>query len=1650
MSERTTATTRFSVQGFTYRPVAKITPEEATNILGSSVVLSAAASTVNGEYSTDFEFEWTLSAPDGSLLEEVTFEDPDDKSQVLLSGDVTGTYVVSLTVTYEGVSSETVQAGVFFSPVIVPSVKRLEPDGTFMFSVLSSFWRLVNDRQAFPVIWSSYTQTIASDLLRALQIDRSKSIRTIQPLFQKRFINISPEIEIDSTQVDILLGNHQSGDGAFTGQVSFVGSGTIISAKEFLLLNAANDQAVGTYLEIYAGDNAGKYLINRINSSGNGFIVSESSPFPSASSLELAAGSDLVGTGGSTVYSVLVDFTSSSVNAKAGDVLHIKEGPYAGYYSITAVGTADGLSSDRHLSINGVIGITSGMKFRVLQKISATYLQQEEALTDVVYIPKDEADFNSYQRDALVSNAGELVSDYEIIVSPRHLIDSAIDKQIKITTGTIGGTSFTISGFNAARTGFIVTDPFSVASYPETVSYSIDVSSSASDRLLVINGQGHDIANVSLLENLPTIEEGGRGDLWAVTLSDKTAPSRLEGANWRICSTITYTAIDNFEDYGVSEGDLLKLQIYRTDLQKASFLLCTIVGVRGNQISFELGTSPISNGVAGSVDAENAVSIASDLSIPTVTLSEASGEPLYTSSALDIFSFVNSSSFSSSYFGYPLDAETLIDIDGFFLVRIIPHSIIRNSKIGLDPEDERTDEPIFSIPSLNEYLIPETTFEDENTGEITIVSKDGTVTSLDRAPVKLVENINYQVSDDKVQGSGAATATNSATLTFTDLNTVAAGISVGDQIELVTGSSKGIYSVASIPSAASLRVGGRTVDGALPIAEETGVEYKITRKDPGTYLRFLNGTFTAANPAPATLWAPLVLVDNYKYIEDNFGVMVALTKEDMDRFGTSQISYTSAVRGLMYSWASGPTFRSCETGAHILLDAAVSEELGEIVSIDSGFLPTKGRILIEDLTSEGEGTGIYRTYLYPNSTEFNLEKFKGLGINPETGNPFAVGDTVYPFTPLSNSVVVSDNVSNPGWWGRYGDVPGSTELQKYHTWQVEIDLLTVESRDIKLVSDFLMKIRPIYTKPKIVGVLALQDIVYVQDDLFVDIDVFLYDDTAFSRESAHMVDSYNNSSVSTRLLDFGSYSTRTLFRGDDLYVDAENDPTLVTSERGGFVSGTTNDSGTQILPKINSYFEDEVEILGQAFVRVGDVLYISTGKNRGRFLVSEVVSDTQLRISQYTDSAPRGIDPSTHMRTEGEATFHIQRYEDSLITEGSEISSVGGTTDGLQTDNIIVVDDAKFWSNGVTADDVLIIATGNNRGVYHIEDVGEYQTVAEYFEHEETTLTLREVLPDTGDLAHSFEIRRRALLVNPSYSATDGETTAGESYITSAGVDLAYIKKGDLLTPSTGTDEGAVFRVIGVAGTTIHVDLPFSATEASVEFSVSHLDFEQDEDDSDYRFERLHPKDELEVTLYQPLTLLHSGNFTLSDNATVSNLICTATDEGATDLTALSTPVQIGDLFEVDIDSPDPTDPEGTTDSASHGVYEITQVSSATVQVSKFFPGVQLTTSSTSVVPETGVAAKIYTPEQNFSVNLDVVTLLTSPLTSSGATISLEEMGVVPGDFFEDTYGTEHLIIEVLGSDLTLAASTGLTEAMSGRIFRRAATTQREFPDEIA
>jgi len=66
--------------------------------------------------------------------------------------------------------------------------------------------------------------------------------------------------------------------------------------------------------------------------------------------------------------------------------------------------------------------------------------------------------------------------------------------------------------------------------------------------------------------------------------------------------------------------------------------------------------------------------------------------------------------------------------------------------------------------------------------------------------------------------------------------------------------------------------------GDLPLNDATGLKYTIHRRTPGKFLRFVEGMFTADAPAPHRFWAETTFFDNNDYIEDNFGVLVGVTK----------------------------------------------------------------------------------------------------------------------------------------------------------------------------------------------------------------------------------------------------------------------------------------------------------------------------------------------------------------------------------------------------------------------------------------------------------------------------------------------------------------------------------------------------------------------------------------------------------------------------------------------------------------------------------------------------------------------------------------------------------------------------------------------------
>lgn len=61
------------------------------------------------------------------------------------------------------------------------------PDMKFIWGYLSDFWKLVEGRQRYEVVWSGLAQFIASELLNLWQYEYSKSLRDIQRTFQRRW-----------------------------------------------------------------------------------------------------------------------------------------------------------------------------------------------------------------------------------------------------------------------------------------------------------------------------------------------------------------------------------------------------------------------------------------------------------------------------------------------------------------------------------------------------------------------------------------------------------------------------------------------------------------------------------------------------------------------------------------------------------------------------------------------------------------------------------------------------------------------------------------------------------------------------------------------------------------------------------------------------------------------------------------------------------------------------------------------------------------------------------------------------------------------------------------------------------------------------------------------------------------------------------------------------------------------------------------------------------------------------------------------------------------------------------------------------------------------------------------------------------------------
>lgn len=241
---------------------------------------------------------------------------------------------------------------------------------------------------------------------------------------------------------------------------------------------------------------------------------------------------------------------------------------------------------------------------------------------------------------------------------------------------------------------------------------------------------------------------------------------------------------------------------------------------------------------------------------------------------------------------------------------------------------------------------------------------------------------------------------------------------------------------------------------------------------------------------PNRMWAETSYLDNRPRIESNFGVPAGFTLDDLSQL-PSNIDYLSTVQGLWYAYWNGPTMFNLRVGTQILIGLPFADVAGIITEIRNDFSVSTGLILVQDAAN----AAVVRSYSFP--VALTME------VNPATGVPYVVGDTVQQFAPLVTGATVEDYVSNPTWFQGLLEQGGFYEVQKYFTFLVQVSSLAFNLQALLFVQSFILRIKPTHTHPLFVVQAEVGDTdVTTSDEIVPSGTLSLYESTCFPANGA--------------------------------------------------------------------------------------------------------------------------------------------------------------------------------------------------------------------------------------------------------------------------------------------------------------------------------------------------------------------------------------------------------------------------------------------------------------------------------------------------------------------------------------------------------------------
>jgi hypothetical protein len=799
--------------------------------------------------------------------------------------------------------------------------------------------------------------------------------------------------------------------------------------------------------------------------------------------------------------------------------------------------------------------------------------------------------------------------------------------------------------------GYKVSQP--VSDFIDTVfiplSSAPDVGDLAAGRVIVVGGQTYKI--------IRTLEDSDQLVPFVALTVEPKVPANLVSLNWRTPHTLV-SETQNFDELGVSAGDRLLVDVVQDGSETTVEVVAQVVGAQGDRLGFILTDEAPVAGEVPSIPNQTYVDLADGFGI-TQAVEGIDGTLTLAGMAQEMETEISSLRFQRTYLNSELTPESDIEVAGLtFSLR--PRTVIRNSRIPVETE-------LRSIPLLQEYIEQPSFFERD--GSVFVVAKNGFEKEVPRKPVLLTENIDFVV-DAELAYEGEMTFEPGSNVVSEQGDFIDRGIRPGDTFIVDAPSSLvGEYLIKSVDSAKQL-----TLVSAVPAYAESVVtaDVRVERTKGGSFLRFSPGTFSAALPAPDRLWGEVSFFDNSSAIEDNFGILVGLKKEDLDSVSPA-INYRQAVAGVMFALTKGSAMEKVRLGAQILLGLPFAEHRGVIRSIENDYrLNTSGdailgRLLIEDVDASGNPEGILRVYTFPVDADSDLA---GIDTNPETDEPYKVGDIVETFSALSKGVEITDYKTNPLTTG-----PVELVLQQFHSVKLRANDSIFSLKELALVSDFLKKITPAYVSFYVTSATEVADDIDIEDVVsmkFAHDPVALVDNASFSIPPALMFDSKNFNGISQIREYDGVLSIRRSGRDAETTFGSDD----VTIVAGGVID-----------PRAA---REEFEA---PLMHAGDYLLFLSGPNTGLYEISTVVDDTTVTLAGA---------PAAGFATAEDQSYALLRKVSPTIFEGT-----AAVTNGNDSITLTHPDYVSLKTRGVSVGDWVVLSDGTDVARYLVAEVLE-------------------------------------------------------------------------------------------------------------------------------------------------------------------------------------------------------------------------------------------------------------------------------------------------------------------------------------------------------